>query len=87
MAAERAASSTRSGATSRSSASWAPARRRSAGRSRLGSAATFLDLDQAIEERAGKSISELFAERGESGFRAIEQARGPGRAARRPSPP
>jgi shikimate kinase / 3-dehydroquinate synthase len=33
----------------------------------------FLDLDRAIEERAGKSISELFAERGESGFRTIEE--------------
>ncbi len=33
----------------------------------------FLDLDKAIEERAGKSIAELFAERGEEGFRAIEE--------------
>jgi shikimate kinase / 3-dehydroquinate synthase len=33
----------------------------------------FLDLDKAIEERAGKSIADLFAERGESGFRAIEE--------------
>ncbi|HUK44099.1 MAG TPA: bifunctional shikimate kinase/3-dehydroquinate synthase [Gaiellaceae bacterium] len=32
----------------------------------------FLDLDVAIEERAGKTISELFAERGESAFREIE---------------
>jgi shikimate kinase/3-dehydroquinate synthase len=33
----------------------------------------FLDLDQAIEERAGTSIPRLFAERGEAGFRAIEE--------------
>jgi shikimate kinase / 3-dehydroquinate synthase len=33
----------------------------------------FLDLDRAIEDRAGKSIPELFEERGESGFREIEQ--------------
>ena len=33
----------------------------------------FLDLDRAIEERAGKSIPDLFAERGESGFRALEE--------------
>ena len=39
--------------------------------SRLGR--PFLDLDKAIEERAGKSIADLFAERGESGFRAIEE--------------
>jgi shikimate kinase/3-dehydroquinate synthase len=33
----------------------------------------FLDLDRAIEERAGKTIPELFEERGESGFREIER--------------
>jgi shikimate kinase / 3-dehydroquinate synthase len=33
----------------------------------------FLDLDRAIEERAGKPISELFAERGEPEFRRIEE--------------
>jgi shikimate kinase / 3-dehydroquinate synthase len=33
----------------------------------------FLDLDAAIEERAGKSITELFAERGEQEFRRIEE--------------
>ncbi|HEY4346604.1 MAG TPA: iron-containing alcohol dehydrogenase, partial [Gaiellaceae bacterium] len=32
----------------------------------------FLDLDKAIEERAGKTIPELFAERGEAEFRRIE---------------
>ena len=32
----------------------------------------FLDLDAAIEERAGKTIPELFEERGESGFRELE---------------
>jgi shikimate kinase/3-dehydroquinate synthase len=32
----------------------------------------FLDLDEAIQERAGKSIPDLFAERGEEGFRTIE---------------
>jgi shikimate kinase/3-dehydroquinate synthase len=33
----------------------------------------FLDLDRAIEERAGKPIVALFEERGESGFREIER--------------
>ena len=33
----------------------------------------FLDLDTAIEERAGKTIPELFAERGEPEFRRIEE--------------
>jgi shikimate kinase / 3-dehydroquinate synthase len=33
----------------------------------------FLDVDRAIEERAGKTISELFEERGEAGFRKIEE--------------
>ena len=47
----------------------------------------FLDLDQAIEERAGKSIPELFAERGEAAFRAIEAARGARRARRAASRP
>jgi len=32
----------------------------------------FLDLDREIEERAGRSIPELFEERGESGFRELE---------------
>ena len=32
----------------------------------------FLDLDRAIEERAGKTIAELFDERGEAEFRRIE---------------
>src|SRR5258708_18905042 len=39
--------------------------------SRLGR--EFLDLDRAIEERAGKTIAELFEERGEVGFRKIEE--------------
>jgi shikimate kinase/3-dehydroquinate synthase len=33
----------------------------------------FLDLDKAIEERAGRSIPDLFAERGEAEFRRIEE--------------
>ena len=33
----------------------------------------FLDIDKAIEERAEKSISDLFVERGEKGFRTIEE--------------
>jgi shikimate kinase/3-dehydroquinate synthase len=33
----------------------------------------FLDLDRAIEERAGKPIPELFAERGEAEFRRVEE--------------
>jgi shikimate kinase / 3-dehydroquinate synthase len=38
--------------------------------SRLGR--QFLDLDAAIEQRAGKTIPQLFEERGEAGFREIE---------------
>jgi 3-dehydroquinate synthetase/shikimate kinase len=33
----------------------------------------FLDLDRTIEQQAGKSIPELFAERGEAEFRRIEE--------------
>ena len=33
----------------------------------------FVDLDWYIEERMHKSISDLFAERGEDGFRLLEQ--------------
>jgi shikimate kinase/3-dehydroquinate synthase len=33
----------------------------------------FLDLDRAIEERSGKTIPELFEERGEQGFRELER--------------
>lgn len=33
----------------------------------------FIDLDWYIEERMHKTVSELFAERGESGFREIER--------------
>ena len=32
-----------------------------------------LDTDAAIEERIGRSIAEIFATEGESGFRRIEQ--------------
>jgi len=35
--------------------------------------APFLDLDAAIERRAGKSISRLFAENGEAAFRELER--------------
>lgn len=35
---------------------------------------TFVDLDDAIEEAAGKTIPEIFAEDGEVAFRAIEHA-------------
>ena len=34
---------------------------------------TFLDTDHLIESVAGKKIAEIFAERGESGFREIEE--------------
>ncbi len=50
-----------------------------AGKTTLGKAfahdikATFIDLDWYIEERFHKSIRELFAERGEDGFRKLEQ--------------
>ena len=46
----------------------------------------FLDLDRAIEERAGKTIPELFAERGEGGFREIEEHAARVRS-RAPEPP
>lgn len=32
----------------------------------------FIDLDKAVEKEAGRSIGQIFAEDGESGFRAIE---------------
>ena len=35
----------------------------------------FMDLDEEIEAWAGKSIPEIFAEKGEAGFRAIEAER------------
>lgn len=33
----------------------------------------FVDMDRAIEERAGKSISDLFRESGEDAFRSMER--------------
>ncbi|HEV7604596.1 MAG TPA: bifunctional shikimate kinase/3-dehydroquinate synthase [Candidatus Limnocylindrales bacterium] len=36
--------------------------------------ARFIDLDERIEAAAGRSIQELFAEEGETGFRALERA-------------
>ncbi len=48
------------------------------GKSTLGRAlqsagvANFVDLDQAIEERAGMSVREIFAQQGESAFRRLE---------------
>ena len=33
----------------------------------------FVDLDRAVEARAGTAVAELFATRGESGFRALEE--------------
>jgi shikimate kinase len=33
---------------------------------------TFLDLDELLEARAGKTIAELFAQEGEARFRALE---------------
>ena len=36
--------------------------------------ATFIDLDDAIETGAGRSVPEIFAERGEVAFRALERA-------------
>jgi 3-dehydroquinate synthetase/shikimate kinase len=35
--------------------------------------ATFVDLDDAIEKSAGRTIPEIFAERGEAAFRALER--------------
>ncbi|MBW1906019.1 MAG: AAA family ATPase, partial [Deltaproteobacteria bacterium] len=32
-----------------------------------------LDLDERVEQLAGRSIAEIFAERGESAFRALEK--------------
>lgn len=34
----------------------------------------FIDMDQVIEERAGKPIAEIFADEGEAHFRALERA-------------
>ncbi|MEL7562713.1 shikimate kinase [Dehalogenimonas sp. 4OHTPN] len=34
----------------------------------------FIELDQLIEQRAGKTIPEIFKEMGESGFRDLEEA-------------
>ena len=39
-------------------------------------AASFVDLDELIERRAGKSVPRLFAEDGEPAFRALEAALG-----------
>src|SRR6187551_617567 len=33
----------------------------------------FLDLDALVIERSGRSVVQLFAERGEAGFRALER--------------
>lgn len=35
---------------------------------------TFLDMDEVIEQRAGKSIPQIFAEDGEAHFRSLEKA-------------
>ena len=49
------------------------------GKSRLGAevaarlARPFVDLDREIEGRTGSAVAELFAERGESGFREVEE--------------
>jgi len=34
----------------------------------------FVDLDAEVEQRTGASVAELFAERGEAGFRVVEEA-------------
>lgn len=50
------------------------------GKTRIGKLAArmlgwpFADTDALIEMRAGKTIAQIFAERGEAGFRQIEQA-------------
>jgi shikimate kinase/3-dehydroquinate synthase len=36
--------------------------------------ATFIDLDTAIEDEAGRTVPEIFADEGETGFRARERA-------------
>lgn len=52
---------------------------RGAGKSTVGAALAratgrpFLDLDRAIEDRAGRTLRALFAEDGEAAFRALEQ--------------
>jgi len=33
----------------------------------------FVDLDQRIEQRVGRNVPEIFAERGEAGFRRLEE--------------
>jgi len=34
----------------------------------------FVDLDELIEEKSGRTVAQLFSERGEAGFRALERA-------------
>ncbi len=34
----------------------------------------FVDLDEAVEEAAGRSVAQIFAEDGEDGFRELEEA-------------
>ena len=51
---------------------------RGAGKSSVGAALAralgrpFLDLDRAVEDRAGRTLRELFADEGEAAFRALE---------------
>ena len=35
---------------------------------------SFCDLDRVVEAREQKTVAEIFAESGESGFRAVESA-------------
>ena len=64
---------TRSVAISRWPGSWARARRPSGARRPRASAGAFVDLDRELEARAGATIAELFEERGEAAFRALEE--------------
>ena len=36
--------------------------------------AEFIDLDEVVERNAGESIPDIFASRGEAGFRGLERA-------------
>ena len=58
---------------SRWSACAAPARRRSARRSRPSSHCPFIELDREIEREAGISLSEVFLLYGQAGYRRIER--------------
>ena len=71
---DRGAPPTAGRGASTSSASWRPGRARSAGASPSGSGAPFVDLDDEIERKSGRTVRALFEEFGEAAFRESETA-------------